>query len=233
MKFYNLKSILASQKVAYDMRMPTDSFYIAPPRPTPYIQPTFSKIVFETEKPQVVLISAVGATGKSALAHVLSNSISLPLLELAKHKPVGDNTLTGLLTSAFHVEDLSKLFQGTRSGTYGVIIDGIDEARSKTTDKAFEAFLDDVARLCSGATTTSFVLLGRTQTLEECWDYLTTKGTSVGLVTIDPFDLDSARNYIDVFTGAAAAGPTNEYVGIRDGILSRLSPDNSGRVRLR
>ena len=233
MKFYNLESILASQKMAYDMLMPTDSFYIAPPRPTPYIKPTFAKIVFETEKPQVVLISAVGATGKSALAHVLSNSIRLPLLELAKHKPVGDNTLTGLLTSAFNVEDLSKLFQGIRSGTYGVIIDGIDEARSKTTDKAFEAFLDDVVRLCSGATTTSFVLLGRTQTLEKCWDYLTTKGTSVGLVTIDPFDLDSARKYIDVFTEAADASSNNEYVGIRDGILSRLgtafahSADNS------
>ena len=205
MNFYSLESIVASQKVAYDMLLPTDSFYIAPPRPTPYIKPTFSKIVFETEKPQVVLISAVGATGKSALAHVLSNSTSLPLLELGKHKPVGDNTLTGLLTSAFHIEDLSRLFQGTRSGTYGVIIDGIDEARSKTTDKAFEAFLDDVARLCSGATATSFVLLGRTQILEECWDYLTTKGTSVGLVTIDPFDLDSARKYIDVFTGSVDA----------------------------
>ena len=70
MKFYNLKSIVVSQKVACDMRMPTDSFYIAPPRPTPYIEPTFSKIDFETERPQVVLISAVGATGKSALAHV-------------------------------------------------------------------------------------------------------------------------------------------------------------------
>ena len=222
MKFYNLESIVASQKVAYDMRMPTDSFYIAPLRPTPYIEPTFSKIVFETEKPQVVLISAVGATGKSALAHVLSNRTSLPLLELGKHKPVGDNTLTGLLTSAFHVNDLSKLFHGIRSGTYGIIIDGIDEARSKTTEKAFEAFLDDLIRLCTGATTNSFVLLGRTKILEDCWCYLTTKGTSVGLVTIDPFGLDSARKYIDAYTGAAAAIHRNEYADIRDEILRRL-----------
>ena len=53
------------------MGLPTDSFYIAPPRSTPYIEPTFSKIVFEAERPQVILISAVGATGKSALVHVL------------------------------------------------------------------------------------------------------------------------------------------------------------------
>ena len=222
MNFYNLASIVASKKASYDMRMPTDSFAIAPPRTTPYIEPTFSKIDFDTEKPQVVLISAVGATGKSTLAHVLSNHTRLPLLELGKHKPVGDNTLTGLLTSTFHVEDLSMIFQGIRSGTYGVIIDGIDEARSKTTQKAFEAFLDDVVRLCSGATTTSFVLLGRTQILEDCWIYLTTKGTSVGLVNIDPFDLDSARKYIDEFTEATDASPANEYADIRDGILNRL-----------
>ena len=217
MKFYNLESIVASQKVAYDMHMPTDSFNIAPQVPTPYIEPTFSKIDFDREKPQIVLISAVGATGKSTLAHVLSNRIRLPLLELGKHKPVGDNTLTGLLTSAFHVGDLSKIFQGTRTGTYGVIIDGIDEARSKTTQKAFEAFLDDVVRLCSGATTTSFVLLGRTQILEDCWVYLKTKGTSVGLVTIEPFDLDSARKYIDAFTEATDLSTPNEYAGVRDG----------------
>ena len=131
--------------------------------------------------------------------------------------------LTGLLTSAFHIEDLSKLFQGTRSGNYGVIIDGIDEARSKTTEKAFEAFLDDVARLCSGATHHQLRTTrdGR-RFSKSAGDYLTTKGTSVGLVTIDPFDLDSARRYIDVFTGAVDAGPNNEYIDVRDGILSRL-----------
>lgn len=91
---------------------------------------------FEVERPQV-----------------LSNRAGLPLLDLATQKPVGDNTLTGLLTGAFAVSDLANVFGGIADGTYGVIVDGVDEARSKTTEKAFEAFLDDIAKLCGPSPT--------------------------------------------------------------------------------
>ena len=221
MNYYSLRSIVGAQKVAFQIRTPSNSFYLAPARQQPYIEPTFEKVEFDTERPQIILVSAVGATGKSTLAQVLATQTGLPLLDLAKHKPVGDNTLTGLLTGAFRVEDLSAVFHGLGNGTFGVIIDGIDEARSKTTEKAFEAFLDDVIHLCASAPSTSFVLLGRTQILEDCWLYLATK-TTVGLVTISPFDLDSARKYIDAFTGAASTNASKEYVEVRDGILVKL-----------
>jgi hypothetical protein len=222
MNFYNLKSIVAAHKKSLPMRQSTESFCLAPKRGHPYIEPTFAKVEFETEKPAVILISAVGATGKSTLAQVLSNQTGLPLLDLGKHKPVGDNTLTGLLTSAFRVEDLSNVFEGIGKGTYGVIIDGVDEGRSKTTEKAFEAFLDDIVRLCASPGNTSFVLLGRTQVLEDCWVYLTVKGTSTGLITILPFGLDRAREYIDAFTGGLNSSYSAQYREARDAILSML-----------
>lgn len=221
--FHNLKSVIATQKTTFQMRVPTDSFRLAPKRERPYIQPTFTKVAFDTEKPAVVLISAVGATGKSALAQILSNETGLPLLDLARHKPVGDNTLTGLLTTAFPVEDLSGIFDGIRRGTYGIIIDGIDEGRSKTNDKAFEAFLDDIVRLGGTAPSTSFVLLGRTHILEDCWFYLSGKGTAAGLVTISPFDLERARDYIDEFTSGLSSGQEAQYREARDSILTKLA----------
>lgn len=199
MNFSNLASIVAAQKKAIQMKESTNSFGVAVELTQPYIEPTFSKVEFENEKPPVLLISAIGATGKTTLARVLSHKTSLPMLDLSKHKPVGDNTLTGLLTSAFRVEDLSRVFEGIGHGTFGAIIDGIDEGRSKTTEKAFEAFLDDVVRLCKNSATTSFVLLGRTQALEDCWLYLESKGVSTGLVTILPFDVDGAKDYLDTF----------------------------------
>lgn len=180
MNFYNLSSIIAAQKQAIPMREATNSFSVTTARKTPYIEPTFNKIDFQQEKPSVILVSAVGATGKTTLAQILSHDTGLPLLDLSAHKPVGDNTLTGLLTTAFRVDDLSRVFEGISQGSFGVVIDGIDEGRSKTTEKGFEAFLDDVARLCQGSSSTSFVLLGRTQTLEESWLYLTEKGISTG-----------------------------------------------------
>jgi hypothetical protein len=223
MDLYNLVAIVAAQKTSFKMKVETDSFRIAPRRQEPYIEPTFSKVEYPDERPTVVLISAVGATGKSALAQVLSHQTGLPLLDLGKHKPVGDNTLTGLLTSSFSVGDLTAIFEGLTKGTFGVVIDGVDEGRSKTNEKAFQAFLDDIVRLCSHGTNTTFVLLGRTQTLEECWLYFTDKGVQTALVSIDPFDLDAARQYIDRFTGGNQSSFSEQYREVRDEILSTLS----------
>jgi hypothetical protein len=122
---------------------------------------------------------------------------------------------------------LSGVFEGLAKGTYGVIIDGIDEARSKTTEKAFEAFLDDVVRLCTTSEATTFVLLGRTQILEDCWLYLSEHGVTVGLVAISPFDIDSARKYIDAFTGIDGSND-GQYSEVRDEILNRLSSAFAG-----
>ena len=223
MNFYNFQSIIGSQKRAFEMKAATDSFAVADARKDPYIEPTFTKSEFDVEKPNVLLISAVGATGKSTLAQVLSNRLNLPLLSLGRHKPVGDNTLTGLLTTSFPVDQLSAIFKSIDSGEYGIIIDGIDEGRSKTTELAFQAFLDDIARLCKAAASPSFVLLGRTQILEECWIYLDDKGVSTGLLTIDPFSLGQARSYIDNFTDGAKSPQASQYYETRDLILEKLS----------
>jgi hypothetical protein len=222
MNFYGLTSIVAAQKQSVPLHESTDSFCVAANRTAPYIEPTLSKIEFEQEKPAIILISAVGATGKTTLAQVLSSRTGLPLLDLAKHKAVGDYSLTGLLTSAFRSDDFTKVLEGIGRGTFGVIIDGIDEGRSKTNEGAFEAFLDDIARLCKNASTPSFVLLGRTQILDTCWLYLTEKGIKTGLLTISPFDLTQARGYIDTFTGGLSSNHAKEYQSVRDLILEKL-----------
>jgi hypothetical protein len=223
MNFHNFQSMIGSRRRVFEMKAATDSFSIAGTRHDPYIEPTFTKNEFDVEKPQVVLISAVGATGKSTLAHVLSNRLRLPLLSLGRHNAVGDNTLTGLLTTAFSVDQMSSIFQSIASGEYGVIIDGIDEGRSKITEQAFHAFLDDIARLCKDAASPSFVLLGRPQILEECWLYLTEKHISTGLLTIDPFDVNQARSYIDNFTDGLNSPQAAIYNETRDLILAKLS----------
>jgi hypothetical protein len=228
MQLYSLVSIVASLKQKFQMQASSDSFYIAPKRAQPYIEPTFAKVEFQVESPTVILISAVGATGKSTLAEVLSHQTGLPLLDLGKHKPVGDNTLTGLLTSAFSVKDLSPIFEGLTEGRFGVVIDGLDEGRAKTTEKAFEAFLDDIVKLCTGNANTTFVLLGRTQTLEECWVYLADKNISTGLLSIEPFGVEAARKYIDEFSRGLTSPHSAQYAEVRDDILARLSLAFSG-----
>jgi hypothetical protein len=222
MNYYNLRSILASRKRPLTLAAPSASFSVAGPQAKPYIEPAFDKVIFETEKPTILLVSAVGATGKTALAQQLSRDLQLPLLDLAKHKPVGDNTLTGLLTHAFEVKDISAVLAGIASGEYGVIIDGIDEGRSKTTEKAFDAFLDDVVKLSGPGSPTTFLLLGRTQILDDCFDYLSAKGTPTGLVTILPFTVTEAKKYVDTYTSGPTSAYAAQYATARDRILEKL-----------
>jgi hypothetical protein len=222
MNYYDLKSVIGAGKVTFKIKTHSESFYIAQERDKPYIKPSFTKVFFE-ERPPIILISAVGATGKTTLAQVLSNKTGLPLLDLAKHKPVGASTLTGLLTSSFDVSELSEIFKGIGEGHFGVILDGIDEGRSKTTQKAFEAFLDDIVQLSSHPSNTSFLLLGRTQILDDCFLYLSSKGINPALITISPFDLEQAREYIDCFSDGIGSAHESEYIEARDYILARLS----------
>ena len=189
MKYAAFRSIVNSRKQPVELTRASDSFFVQTTPIDPYIQPNLSKVEFPAEKPPLVLVTAMGASGKTTTARALSYQTRLPLLDLARHKPVGDNTLTGILTSAYDIESIGPVLAGLRSGAHGIIIDGIDEARSKTTEQAFEAFLDDIIERSRGAPSTTIVILGRSQVLLSTWCYLTDKGADVGLVEIDPFDL--------------------------------------------
>ena len=80
MDYYGLKSVLASTKEPLSLSSPSRSFSVAGPASKAYIPPTLEKVIFEGERPTVVLVSAVGATGKTALARQLSRDTELPIL---------------------------------------------------------------------------------------------------------------------------------------------------------
>ena len=225
--------MLAATKGTFPLAAPTESFYIVSERHPSYIEPRFDKLAYDSERPSVLLISAVGVTGKTTLANVLSHDVGIPLLDLSTHKPVADNTLTGVLHKAFNTEHYSDVFAGISEGQYGVIIDAIDEGRSKTTEKGFEAFLDDIAALCPNAPNTSFVVLGRPRIMEDCWLYLTEQGVRTGLLTIAPFDITNARRYIDTFSEVGNTPHLELYENVRDKILNMLGSAFTGEPELR
>jgi hypothetical protein len=222
--YNDLKSIVSAKKTTFTMSAPTASFYVVSQQERPYIEPSFTKDEFDEEKPRFLLITAVGASGKSALASKLSADTGMPILDLGIHPPVADNTLTGLLTTTFPLDQLSNILTSLKNGTYGVIIDGIDEGRSKVNEPAFNAFLEDLIKLSAGSSkAASFVLLGRTQALLDCWMYLLDKGISVGLASIDPFSREQAVRYINTFADPPVLGQRALYDATRDSILSRLA----------
>ena len=222
MNYSLFKSIVKSRKTPIPLDNPTASFFMAEGHPESYVEPDFTKLEFSTEKPPLILVSAVGASGKTTTAHALSSDVHLPILDLAKHKPVADHTLTGILTSVYSIAELSGVFRGLNNGSHGVIIDGMDEGRSKTTEKAFQAFLDDLVKLSKTASSTSLILFGRSQVLFDAWAYLDDQEIDVGLIQLDPFNLIQARTYIANKVPNVNRRQSANFEQVRDDILEKL-----------
>ncbi len=223
MQYALLKSIIASQKRPIPPQCTSESFFLKSSPVRPYVEPTFSKVTFPTEKPSLLLVSANGASGKTTTAHSLSFDLQLPILDLAKHKAVGDNTLTGVLTNAYSIDTVGPVLEGLRNGTHAIIIDGIDEGRSKTNDLGFEAFLDDLLGRSKGSPTPAIVVFGRGRAILDTWLHLEEGGAAVGMVQIEPFSIEKARSYIDLYlSNDVLSQHRATYEGARDQLLSRL-----------
>lgn len=223
MKYELLKSLIAKSKERIPLLTDSRSFFDVTQPVADYVPPTFTKKDHPKEQHAVLLIEAVGASGKTTTARMLSHDLGLPLLDLAKHEAVGANTLTGLLTGAYELSSLGKVLSGLATGSFGVLIDGLDEARTKTTAAGFEAFLNDIIKLGKGSGAPAVVILGRGQVLFSTWCHLSEGGADVGWLEIDPFGLDQAKQYIDKKVGGVLPGQTGNYVAARDMILERLN----------
>ena len=113
----------------------------------------------------IILVSAPGAVGKSTLARQIAFATGSLYVDLAKADPVGANTLSGGLVK-------SGLYGAWQSGSLAMLIDGLDEARLRVTQEAFEAFLSDVVDVSANRAAPT-VLLGRTGAVQDAWLYLT------------------------------------------------------------
>jgi len=223
MKYELLKSLIAKSKVRVPLVNASRSFFAVGEPLADYVPPTFTKKDHPKEQHAILLIEAVGASGKTTTARMLSHDLGLPLLDLAKHEAVGANTLTGLLTGAYDLSSLGTVLSGLATGSFGVLIDGLDEARTKTTAAGFEAFLNDIIKLGKGSGAPAIVILGRGQVLFSTWCHLSEGGADVGWLGIDPFGIEQAKLYIDKKVGVVSPGQSANYVAARDMILDRLN----------
>lgn len=176
--------------------------------------------------PRVIVVSAAGAVGKSTLAREVAAAKQAPLWDLAIAGPVAQYSLRGMFQKAFGVARVALVNQLILDGKLTFVIDALDEARVKTTEGAFEAFIRDIADVAKSAPGLGFVLLGRTQIAETTWLILEDAGVSTRLVTIQPFTRTQAIKYIDLRAKAIKGGTDIAHVApfaeARDLIFSHL-----------
>jgi hypothetical protein len=147
---------------------------------------------------EILLVSAPGAVGKSTLARQLAFETSAVYIDLAKTDPVGGNTLSGGLAK-------SKMIQAWESQTTAVLIDGLDEARIRVTQEAFEAFLKDVAEL-SKDRTVPITLFGRTGAVQDTWLILDSHGATAAVLEIGFYNEASSIDFADTQLRALRPG---------------------------
>lgn len=155
----------------------------------------------QEETSPVLLVSAPGAVGKSTLARQIAYITGAVYVDLSKADPVGGNTLSGGLVK-------SGLYSAWEDGSTAVLIDGIDEARFRVTQEAFEAFVSDISQLTKGRVIPT-ILFGRTVAIQDTWLLLDSNGTQSAVLEIGFYGQEASVDFAEA--QLRAARPRSPY----------------------
>ena len=166
-----------------------------------YVQPVFSIVSHYGEEhsfdeARIILVSAVGATGKSTLAKELSFQLKCPIVDLGCSEVMAGNSLTGILFKKLAFNDSYAFVNDLRTGKATIIIDGLDEGFQRTKTQGYYDFLDDVITL-SAEHGKSFILMGRTNAIELAALHFETNNVPTITYQIEPFTIQQANDFID------------------------------------
>jgi len=202
-----------------------EPFAVASPV-APFVSPTL-RVVEEASEPNVTLISARGATGKSTLAHQLSSVTSAPLWRLDADLAVSGDALESRLSRYLGADDPVSRFRST-DGAF-VIIDALDEARMRVSGASWGDYMRSIAEVAAEGH--RFVLLGRERVLDDVWLDLADSGIATEWYEISHFDAEQRRAYVDARVEKRGFDTSNEvYLRARDAVLAALAGTVSGRL---
>jgi hypothetical protein len=196
-----------------------------------FIPPHLTRLLAKASlpgSPQVIVVSAPGAVGKSTLAREISFAKKAPLWDLSWHKTVGQGSVLGAIPAAFGYTLLGTVMGHLGGGSLFLVIDALDEALMKAKEGGFRDFLDDVGKYAKSALSVAFVLLGRTRIAEDSWLALTEFGVRTSLYSIDFFDEAQRIRYLErrlqrnAIAAKAIEARRTEFEAARDLVFSQL-----------
>jgi hypothetical protein len=173
-------------------------------------------VVLDT--PNIILISAAGATGKTQLVNYISNTKGIPVVNLTKHPAVGSNSLTGLLFEKIGIMKVAQFQQEMASGNKGILIDALDEAYLKVNNNGFFSYLDDIVKWTFPKS--SIIVLGRNEVMGYAYEYFVEKNKNVLFLQIAPFTKDQAKDFVDKQVGGNKYD--QNYIKLRDYIIDSI-----------
>lgn len=127
-----------------------------------FIKPTVKDIACPKNS-KIILFSAPGATGKSALAKFISYSKGALLWDLSKEK-IANHSFSGMLVESLGTKLFSTFTNGLETGDAVLVIDALDEAEMISGRVAIETLLADLRAVCINSICPNIILCARTET---------------------------------------------------------------------
>ena len=127
-----------------------------------YIKPSLIDTVQESNS-RIILFSAPGATGKSALARHISYTKHALLWDLSMDK-IANHSFSGMLVESLGTAVFSQFMNGLVDGTATLVIDAVDEAELISGRAAIETLLLDLRQAALTSVCPNIVLCARTET---------------------------------------------------------------------
>lgn len=161
-----------------------------------YVSPCL-KTLYQTPSPRIMIFSAAGATGKSALAHYLAHTFKCPYWNLAL-TPVGDSTFYGRLDKRIGRKNVDSFHSKLCVGETALIIDAFDEAEIRRGRSDIALFLDDIIEFSDGIQVPSIILLSRSENALFLQTYLTDHSIPLVHYEIGIIDETNGKKFIQL-----------------------------------
>lgn len=159
-----------------------------------YITPSFQDISSQKDA-NIYVISAPGATGKSALAKHLAFQFSSIYWDLSEIT-LGDNSFIGTLVNSVGQANFSDYISNLAHGKTVLIIDAFDEAEMISGTKSVRTFLLEIAKFAKDASAPCIILLSRAETAQKICSFFNEVNTSYKHFEISFFEEQKAIDFI-------------------------------------
>ncbi len=135
-----------------------------PKAPDFFIEPSLKKIE-GNEKSPFLIITAPGATGKSALSTFWANKQNVYLWNLSGID-IGKNYFSGTLIDSFGESNIPSVITDIQNGKIGFIIDAFDEAEVACGWGRIHNFISEIYKFTKNVKTPTIALIARRETAD-------------------------------------------------------------------
>ena len=159
-----------------------------------YVSPTFFDCNIDSSA-RIVLFSAPGATGKSALAKHIAYKYSSLYWNLADIH-LGEKSFSGTLISALGATEYSAYINALLNAQTLLVIDAFDESEVNSGENMVRSFITDMDEILGGCTKPYAAFFSRTETAQNIGEFLKSNGIPYVHYEIGLFSEHQAKSFV-------------------------------------